>query len=105
MNVNTGDIAWEVPLGLTQAPPEGKRLTGSSGSAGPSVTAGDRARRRHVRLTAAGLRHEDRERLWSARVPRQANANPLTYRGKSGKDYIAAVATHSLSIRVAVGEW
>ena len=29
-----------MPLGLTDALPEGKRLTGNSGSAGPSVTAG-----------------------------------------------------------------
>jgi quinoprotein glucose dehydrogenase len=34
--------------------------------------------------------------LWSARVPGQVNANPLTYRGKSGRQYIAAVATDSL---------
>ena len=31
---------WEVPLGLSEALPEAKRLTGNSGSAGPSVTAG-----------------------------------------------------------------
>ena len=28
------------PLGLTEALPEGKQLTGNSGSAGPTVTAG-----------------------------------------------------------------
>jgi hypothetical protein len=40
VNANTGDVVWEVPLGLSEALPEAKRLTGNSGSAGPSVTAG-----------------------------------------------------------------
>ena len=40
VNANTGEIAWETPLGLTEALPEGKQLTGGSGSAGPTVTAG-----------------------------------------------------------------
>jgi glucose dehydrogenase len=34
--------------------------------------------------------------LWSTRLGAQVNANPMTYRGKSGKQYIAAVATDSL---------
>ena len=40
VNANTGEIAWETPLGLTEALPEGKQLTGNSGSAGPTATAG-----------------------------------------------------------------
>ena len=40
VNANTGEIAWEAPLGLTEALPEGKQLTGNSGSAGPTATAG-----------------------------------------------------------------
>ena len=40
VNANTGDIAWQVPLGITEALPEGKQNTGGSGSAGPIVTAG-----------------------------------------------------------------
>ena len=40
VNANTGEIAWESTLGLTEALPEGKQLTGGSGSAGPTVTAG-----------------------------------------------------------------
>ena len=40
VNANTGEIAWESTLGLNDALPEGKQLTGGSGSAGPTATAG-----------------------------------------------------------------
>ena len=40
VNANTGDIAWDVHLGLTERLPESKQHTGNSGSAGPTVTAG-----------------------------------------------------------------
>ena len=36
--------------------------------------------------------------LWSARLDAQVNANPMTYRGKNGKQYVAAVATDSLVV-------
>ena len=40
VNANTGEIAWESTLGINEALPEGKQLTGGSGSAGPTATAG-----------------------------------------------------------------
>src|SRR5207249_4875813 len=40
INANTGDIAWQTTLGITEALPEGRQNTGGSGSAGPIVTAG-----------------------------------------------------------------
>jgi quinoprotein glucose dehydrogenase len=97
VNANTGEIAWEVPLGLTDVLPEGKRLTGNSGSAGPSVTAGGlvlvgATTDRRVRAFDAQTGKE----LWSAQLPAQVNANPMTYRGRSGKQYVAVVATDSL---------
>jgi len=100
VNANTGDIAWETPLGLTEALPEGRQLTGNSGSAGPAVTAGG--------LVIVGATTDRRLRafdaksgkeLWtSARLEGQVNANPMTYRGKNGKQYVAAVATDSLVV-------
>ena len=72
-----------MPLGLSEALPEGKRLTGNSGSAGPSVTAGG--------LVFVGATSDRRLRafdaktgkeLWSARLPGQVNANPMIYRGE-----------------------
>jgi glucose dehydrogenase len=97
VNANTGDIAWEVPLGLTEALPDGKRNTGNSGSAGPTATAGG--------LVFVGATNDRRFRafdsqtgkeLWVTQVEGQVNANPMTYRGKSGKQYVAFVATDTL---------
>ena len=97
VNANTGEIAWETPLGLTEALPEGKQLTGNSGSAGPTVTAGG--------LVFVGATTDRRFRafdsktgkeLWATRVDGQVNANPMTYQGKDGKQYVATVATDVL---------
>jgi quinoprotein glucose dehydrogenase len=97
VDANTGEIAWEVPLGLTEVLPDGKQLTGNSGSAGPSVTAGGlvfvgATTDRRLRAFDARTGRE----LWSARLDGQVNANPMTYRGKSGRQYVAAVATDTL---------
>jgi quinoprotein glucose dehydrogenase len=97
VNANTGEIAWETPLGLTEALPDGKQLTGNSGSAGPTATAGG--------LVFVGATTDRRFRafdaqtgaeLWSAQLAGQVNANPLTFRGRDGKQYVAVVATDAL---------
>jgi len=97
VNANTGEIAWETPLGLTEALPEGKQLTGNSGSAGPTVTAGG--------VVFVGATTDRRFRafdsktgkeLWATRVDGQVNANPMTYQGKDGRQYVAFVATDTL---------
>ena len=99
VDANTGDVAWETPLGLTEALPEGKQLTGNSGSAGPTVTAGG--------LVFVGATSDRRFRafdsktgkeLWSTRLDAQVNANPMTYRGRNGKQFVAVVATDSLVV-------
>jgi quinoprotein glucose dehydrogenase len=97
VNANTGQIVWESVLGLNEALPEGKRLVGSSGSAGPSVTAGG--------LVFVGATNDRRFRafdaktgkeLWVTTVPAAANANPMSYLGKSGKQRVAVVAGGTL---------
>ena len=40
VNANTGEFAWQVPLGITDTLPEGKQHTGVANSAGPIATAG-----------------------------------------------------------------
>jgi len=99
VNANTGDIAWQVPLGTTEALPEGKRNTGGSGSAGPIVTAGG--------VVIVGATNDRRLRafdsktgreLWAAPLPGVGNANPITYTGKNGKQYVAIIATDSLQV-------
>jgi len=99
VNANTGDIAWQVPLGINEALPEGKQNTGGSGSAGPTVTAGG--------LVFVGATNDSRLRafdsktgreLWVTRLERTVNANPMTYQGRNGKQYVAVVATDQLVV-------
>ena len=99
VNANTGDIAWQVPLGTTDALPEGKKNTGGSGSAGPIVTGGGLvivAATNDRRIRAFDSKNG--KELWSAQLPAQGNANPITYTGKNGKQYVAIVATDSLHV-------
>ena len=97
VNANTGEIAWQTPLGLTEQLPEGKQNTGNSGSAGPTVTAGG--------LVFIGATNDRRFRafdsktgkeLWVARLAANGNANPISYQGRNGKQYVAIVAGNQL---------
>jgi quinoprotein glucose dehydrogenase len=99
VNANTGEIAWQTTLGATDALPEGKRGTGGSGSAGPTVTAGG--------LVFVGATDDRRFRafdaktgkeLWTTKLPASGNANPMTYQAKNGKQYVAIVATNQLVV-------
>ena len=99
VNANTGEVAWQTTLGLTEALPEGKQNTGNSGSAGPTVTGGG--------LVFIGATNDRRFRafdsktgreLWVARLEANGNANPITYQGKNGKQYVAIVATDAVVV-------
>jgi quinoprotein glucose dehydrogenase len=93
VDAHKGEIVWESVLGLRTELPEGKQLLGNSGSAGPSVTAGG-----VVFVGATGdrrLRGFDAKtgaELWHAVLPNNANANPMSYAGRSGKQRVAVVA-------------
>lgn len=93
VNANTGEIAWRVTVGITDELPEGKPITGRPGVAGPMVTAGG--------LVFLGSTNDARFRafdaktgkeLWITKMEYTGNANPMTYRGKNGKQYVALVA-------------
>jgi quinoprotein glucose dehydrogenase len=97
VDANTGETLWQSTLGVTRGLPKDKELTGGSGSAGPTATAGG--------LVFVGATEDERLRafdarngreLWSAQLDAQVNANPMTYRGKNGKQYVAAVAGETL---------
>ena len=36
--------------------------------------------------------------LWTARLERRGNADPMTYQGKNGKQYVAVVAVDTLVV-------
>jgi len=101
VNANTGEFAWQVPLGITEELAAGKQNTGRSvdAFAGPSATAGG--------LVFIGAVNDNRFRaidsktgqeLWSAKLDATGNANPMTYEGKDGKQYVAIVAGLTLNV-------
>jgi quinoprotein glucose dehydrogenase len=97
VNANTGDIAWESVLGTEDTLPAGKREVGNAGSAGPTVTGGglvfigatnDR--------TFRAFDAKSGKELWTAPIDKNANANPMSYQAKNGKQYVAIVATDTV---------
>jgi quinoprotein glucose dehydrogenase len=93
VNANTGEIVWQSVLGLTESLPEDKQLTGNSGSAGPTVTAGG--------LVFVGATRDNRFRafdaadgrqLWEVRLESNVNANPMSYADRRGKQHVAVIA-------------
>jgi len=97
LDANTGEIVWQSTLGITEALPAEKQLTGGSGSAGPTATAGG--------LVFIGATNDRRFRafdartgaeLWQVKLEANVNANPMTYLGSDGRQYVAAVAGERL---------
>ena len=98
MNVNTGEIAWQSVLGVTDDLPEEKRKTGRPMLGGSLATAGG--------LVFIGATTDSRLRafasttgqeLWVAKLEASAHSAPMTFQGKDGKQYVVVVATgHSL---------
>lgn len=94
VNVNTGDIAWQVNLGISDNLPEGRKNTGRPSNGGPILTAGG--------VAFIGGTDDQRFRafdsktgkeLWTYKLDYSAHATPITYRGKDGRQYVAVVAT------------
>jgi glucose dehydrogenase len=99
VNASTGDFAWETTLGTNDVLPEGKRNVGGAGSAGPMVTAGGlvfvgAAADAHLRAFDSKTGKE----LWAGKLERMANAVPITYQGKNGKQYVAVTATDTVVV-------
>jgi quinoprotein glucose dehydrogenase len=97
VNANTGEIAWRVTLGVNESLPPGKQLVGSATSAGPMATAGGVV---FIGATADGrFRAFDAKNgaeLWAPKIKGNINANPMTYLGRDGKQYVAVVATDTV---------
>jgi len=94
VNVNTGQIAWKVPLGVTDSLPEGKNNTGRPGNGGTIATAGG--------LVFVGATDDARFRafdaksgkeLWTTKLSGAAEATPMTYEGRDGKQYVVIAST------------
>jgi quinoprotein glucose dehydrogenase len=99
VNTSTGDIAWQIPFGVTDQLPAGKQNTGRPALAGPIVTGGG------VLFVAStddnrfrAYEAKSGKPLWETRLDRRGNADPLTYQGANGKQYVAVVATDVLVV-------
>jgi quinoprotein glucose dehydrogenase len=89
INANTGDIVWQVVLGITDELPEGKKNTGRINMGGSIATAGG--------VVFIGATNDKRFRafdaktgkeLWVTKLDNSAIAVPMTYEIK-GKQYVA----------------
>jgi quinoprotein glucose dehydrogenase len=94
VNVNTGEFAWRVPLGVTDGLPAGKQDTGRPGNGGTIATAGG--------LVFVGATDDERFRafdartgkeVWTVKLPGAAEATPVTYEGRDGRQYVVIAAT------------
>jgi quinoprotein glucose dehydrogenase len=94
INGNTGDIAWQIPLGVSEDLPAGKQNTGLyNGDGSPIVTAsgllfiGATADKRFRAFDA-----KSGKALWETKLDYPAEDTPITYTGKDGRQYVAVVA-------------
>jgi quinoprotein glucose dehydrogenase len=93
----TGDIVWQQAVGLSESLPAGRQNTGRPGRAGALVTAGALAfiaATDDNRLRALDI--ASGEELWVVELPRRGNANPMTYQGVDGDQYLLVSATDSV---------
>jgi quinoprotein glucose dehydrogenase len=94
VDLSRGEIAWRVPLGVVdELAARGVAKTGVQSLGGGIVTAGglvfigatvDRRFRAFDAKTG--------EELWSYRLPASAHANPITFSGRDGRQYVVIAA-------------
>ena len=94
VDLRTGEIAWQVPLGNVRAlEPLGITGTGSPNLGGPIVTAGGL-----VFIGGAGdsrIRAFDvntGQEVWRAELPASGHGTPVSFRGKSGRQFVVIAA-------------
>ncbi len=94
VDVNTGEIAWQSVLGISDNLPADIQRTGRPNVGGSIATAGG--------VVFIGATDDDRFRafdaadgreLWTAQLDASAHATPITYLGKSGRQFVVVTAT------------
>jgi len=95
VNAGTGDIAWRVPLGTSDAmEAKGIHNTGAFGQGGPISTAGGLvfiAGTVDKRFRAFDSRSG--KMLWETTLDAAGQTNPMTYTGRNGKQYVVIVSS------------
>ena len=97
VDASTGDVVWQEPIGITEQLPAGRQNTGRPGRAAAIVTGGgvlfvaatDDNRLRALDTTTG-------QELWVGRLDQRGNANPMTYLGADGQQYVAVAATDAV---------
>ena len=97
VDTSSGEIAWQIPLGITEELPSERQNTGRPGRAGALVTgsnllfigATDDNRFRALDATTGDI-------VWEDRMNRRGNANPMTFLGSDAKQYVLIAATDTL---------
>jgi quinoprotein glucose dehydrogenase len=93
VDATTGDFAWQVPLGITDELPEGKKNTGRITMGGSMATAGG--------LVFIGASNDRRFRafdsktgkeLWVTKLDYSALSVPMGFEGRNGKQYVGVTA-------------
>lgn len=95
INVNTGDVAWKIPLGVIPAlEAKGIHGTGAPNYGGSMATAGGL-----VFIAATNdqifraLDAATGQQLWQSKLETGSYTIPMSFRGRSGKQYVLLVAT------------
>jgi glucose dehydrogenase len=91
IDANTGDIAWQIVLGINTSLPEGKQHVGSVNGAGPVATAGGLLFAPSSDSRFRAFNSKTGKQLWEVKMDSSMGANPMTYQGKNGKQYVAGV--------------
>jgi quinoprotein glucose dehydrogenase len=100
IDLKTGEHVWQVPVGDDETVRESKLLQGvalpkrlgSVGATGPIVTKGG------LLFVSGGddalyaFDKKTGEELWSYDLGQRSNANPMTYLGESGRQYVVIAA-------------
>ncbi len=94
IDASTGDIVWQQPVGITEGLPADKQRTGRPGRAAAIATGSgllfmastDDNRFRALDATTGA-------QLWETTLDQRGNANPMTYEGADGHQYVVIVAT------------
>ena len=97
VNASTGDIAWQVRLGITEGLPPEKQNTGRPLLAGAIVTGSGLlfiASTDDNRFRA--LDAKTGRELWVTTLERRGNADAMTYQATNGKQFVAVAATETI---------
>ena len=97
VDTSSGNIAWQIPLGITEGLTVDKQLTGRPGRAGAIITGSN------LLFIAAtddnyfrALDATSGEIIWEDVMEQRGNANPMTYLGSDGKQYVVITATDTV---------